>query len=89
MTAISIELPDDLAQSSLEVARGLGLSRSELIRQALERELDQVRAVGERRGIAGALRAMTTDRAVSALADDLDAGLTEGLPAESDGWWQG
>lgn len=89
VTAVSVELPDDLAQASLEIARGLGLSRSELIRQALEHEISQALAIGERLRIAQALSAMTTDPLAAALADELDNGLVDALPVEREGWWKG
>ncbi len=57
MGELSIELPEDLAAPSLEVALGLGVFRSELIRQALGHEIAQARGVVRTtrhgRGLAG------------------------------------
>ncbi len=44
MTAISLKLPDDLAQESKSIADKIGISRTELIRQALRHELDKIEA---------------------------------------------
>lgn len=89
MVALSIELPEDLAAASLEVALGLGVSRSELIRQALVHEIAQARGVVERRAMAEGLRAMAGDPGVHRLAEDLDSALSEPLPQEREGWWKG
>ena len=87
MTAISIELPDDLAEASLEIARELGLSRAELIRRAVVHEIEQARGTVERRAIAESLRVMGADPDARAAAQDLDAALDESLPLEEDNWW--
>ncbi len=59
MVALSIKLPKDLAEMSRQVARRLGITRSELIRQALVHEIEQVKARLERGAMAASLRAMT------------------------------
>ena len=59
MVALSIKLPKDLAEMSGQVARRLGITRSELIRQALVHEIEQVKARLERGAMAASLRAMT------------------------------
>lgn len=89
MIALSIELPEDLAAASLEVARALGMSRAELIRRALEHEIAQSQGATERRGLALALRAMAEDPGARRFAEDLDAALDEPLPAEPENWWKG
>jgi metal-responsive CopG/Arc/MetJ family transcriptional regulator len=48
MSTLNIELHDELARASEEVAERLGVSRSELIRRALARELDMIRSTQER-----------------------------------------
>ncbi|HYN79657.1 MAG TPA: ribbon-helix-helix protein, CopG family [Lamprocystis sp. (in: g-proteobacteria)] len=73
MVALSIELPEELAAASLDVARGLGLSRSELIRRALEPEIGPARAAAERRTMAKDLLAMACDPVAHRFAQDLDA----------------
>ncbi len=89
MVAFSIELPEPLAAASLEVAQALGVSRSELIRRALEHEVAQARGVVERRAMAKALQAAAMDPVARALAEELDSAPAEPLPTEQDGWWNG
>ncbi len=86
MKALSIKLPEELAEQSRQVARRLGITRSELIRQALVHEIDQVQAGLERRAMAQSLHAM--GGAVDE-TEALDRALDETLPEEKDGWWNG
>jgi len=88
VVALSIELPEELAAASLDVARGLGVSRSELICRALEHEIAQARAAAERRTMAEDLRAMACDPVARRFAQDLDAALGEPLPLAREGWWK-
>ena len=86
MIALSIKLPEDLAEQSRRVARELGITRSELIRQALVHEIDHIQAGLERRAMAQSLQAMA---AASREAEALDRALDEMLPEETEGWWNG
>jgi metal-responsive CopG/Arc/MetJ family transcriptional regulator len=61
MAAISLKLPSDLAQESKVVAEKIGITRAELIRQALRNELDKVEARIEREAMAEALKIMRDD----------------------------
>ena len=88
MAAISLNLPDDLAQESKVIAEQIGITRTELIRQALRHELDQIKARRERLAMAEALRAMKNDPDYLHESKELDEGLAEGLPGEKDAWWQ-
>ena len=89
MAAISLKLPDDLARESKQVAERLGISRTELIRQALRHELAAIEARLERQAMATAFAAMRDDPHYMELAERLDEGLSESLVAEPEGWWQG
>ena len=62
--ALSIKLPEELAEKSRQVARRLGMTRSELIRQALIHEIEHAQAAMERRALAESLRAMRRGEAV-------------------------
>lgn len=84
MIALSIKLPEDLAEQSRQVARKLGITRSELIQQALLHEIDQVEAGLERRAIARSLQAMA---GASTQIEALDRAMDETLPEEKEGWW--
>lgn len=87
VSAISIKLPDDLLSESTHVAEEMGLSRSELIRQALIHEIAHFKAAKERQAMADSFRAMTKDADYLAQCDELDTGLNGVLPSESEQWW--
>jgi metal-responsive CopG/Arc/MetJ family transcriptional regulator len=89
MTAISLKLPDDLARQSTRVAERLGISRTELIRVALEHELADINRRMEREEMAKALEAMREDPDYGRESELLDQGVMESLPDEPENWWQG
>lgn len=89
MTAISLKLPDDLAQESKSIADKIGISRTELIRQALRHELDEIEARLERAAMAEALQTMRDDSAYIQESEAVDEELKEALPEEPENWWQG
>ena len=89
MTAISLQLPDDLARESKSIADSIGISRTELIRRALRHELDEVKSQLEREAMAQAFEIMRDDPAYHREREELDLGLDEVLPGEADGWWKG
>jgi len=89
MTAISLKLPDDLAQESKSIADKIGISRTELIRQALRHELDEIEARLERAAMAEALQTMRDDSAYIQESEAICEGFEEALPDEPKNWWQG
>ena len=89
MTAISLKLPDELARKSTQAAEKMGISRTELIRVALEHELDLISKRMERADMAKAIEAMHKDPDYERESAVLDQGLMESLPNEPDNWWQG
>lgn len=89
MNAISLKLPDDLARESKSVADKIGITRTELIRQALRHELDEIEARLERAAMARALKTMRDDSVYIQESEALSEGLTEPLPEEPENWWQG
>ena len=89
MTAISLKLPDELARKSTQAAEKLGISRTELIRAALEHELATISKRLERADMAKAIEAMREDPDYVRESDILDLGLMEDLPHEPGNWWQG
>ncbi len=89
MTAISLKLPDDLARESKLVADKIGISRTELIRQALRHELDEIEARLERAAMAEALQTMRDDPVYIRECEAVYEGLDEALPDEAENWWQG
>lgn len=89
MASISLNLPDDLAKESTQVAERIGVSRTELIRQALRHELDDIEARFEREAMAAALATMRSDETYRQDARAIEEGLTEGVAEETDDWWRG
>lgn len=89
MTAISLKLPDELARKSTKAAEKMGISRTELIRVALEHELAVISKRLERADMAKAIEAMRKDPDYEQEGAILDQGLIESLPNEPDNWWQG
>ena len=89
MTAISLKLPDELARKSTKIAEKMGISRTELIRVALEHELADISKRLERADMAKAFEAMHEDADYEREGEILDQGLREVLPDEPDDWWQG
>jgi metal-responsive CopG/Arc/MetJ family transcriptional regulator len=89
MAAISLNLPDELARQSKVVAEKIGISRTELIRLALEHELADINKRLERTAMTKAFEAMQDDPDYARESTALDQGLCEGLPDDPDNWWQG
>jgi metal-responsive CopG/Arc/MetJ family transcriptional regulator len=89
MAAISLKLPDELAQQSAKAAARIGISRTELIRIALEHELAAINKRLEREEMAKAFEAMREDSDYERESAILDQGLMDGLPNEPENWWQG
>lgn len=88
MAAISLKLPDNLAQESKTVSEKMGITRTELIRQALRHEIDRIEADIERASMAEALKTMSDDAFYIQESEALSDGLSELLPQEPDNWWQ-
>ncbi len=89
MAAISLKLPDELALKSTKAAEKIGITRTELIRIALEHELAVINKRLEREDMAKALEAMREDPDYERESAVLDQGLMDSLPNEPENWWQG
>ncbi len=89
MTALSIKLPDELAETSRRIAEQIGISRSEFIRRALMHEIESTKARLERQGMAESLRLMGQSRTGLAESETLDEAFGEPLYDDEDGWWNG
>jgi metal-responsive CopG/Arc/MetJ family transcriptional regulator len=87
MLAISLKLPDDLVAESNRLAEHLGITRTELIRQALRHELQRIRRQQEQQAIAASLRAMRDDPNYLAETESLDERLGDTLPEDEEEWW--
>lgn len=89
MSAISIKLPDEMAAESMKVAEELGITRSELIRQALNHEIESFKAQKERNAMAEAFQVMKREAAYVTESSDIESGFSNDLPDEKDEWWKG
>jgi predicted transcriptional regulator len=71
ISALSIELPDELADTSRAVAQRLGLTQSELVRRALVNELEKIQSDWELDAMVASFEAMKRDPSYLAEAKDL------------------
>ena len=89
MIAISLKLPDELAEESKRLAAQIGISRTELIRVALQREMENIRRRQEQEAMAESLAAVAKDPAYLREVRLLDETLSEKLADDSgEDWWQ-
>ncbi len=88
MIAISLKLPDALAKESQQLAERIGITRTELIRQALRHELGRIKRQQELEAMAASLRAMRDSAAYLKEAEMLDNGWSERLADEPEHWWR-
>ena len=89
MIAISLKLPDEVAEESKRLAAQMGISRTELIRVALQHEMESIRRRQEQEAMAASLAAMAQDPAYLQETQVLDETLSEPLADDSEeGWWQ-
>lgn len=89
MIAISLKLPDELAEESKRLAAQIGISRTELIRVALQHEMESIRRRQEQEAMAATLAAMSQDPAYMEESRLLDETLSERLADDSEeDWWQ-
>lgn len=88
MTLISLTLPDSLAKQSQDIAKQMNVSRSHLIRIALEHEIEAFRIAQERRGLMTAFKNMKKNPNYLREADMwMDESNTE-LKNEPENWWK-
>ena len=78
-----------LADESKIIADRIGISRTELIRQALRHELSDIKSQLELEAMAHALEVMKGDPVYIHESGELDDALNEVLPGEAEGWWRG
>ncbi len=87
MTTLSIVLPDALAKASKEVARHLGLSRSELIRQAVMHEIENFKSQIEQKAIINSMMAMKKSQKYMKEVEEITQQLNSVLPKDKEQWW--
>lgn len=88
MTTLSITLPENIAQASQNMAKKLGITRTQFIRLAISHELEKVAAQAEIEAMAQSMKAMKTSKEYLAEAEEIMEGLNAELPEEEESeWW--
>ena len=87
MTALSIVVPDVLAQDSSWIAKRMHISRSQFIRLAIENEIKAYRLMIEQQKMAAGFRALKQQDSYLTEMDDLEQ-LDVNLKEEGDLWWK-
>ena len=88
MTTLSIVLPDYLANESKKVAKKLGVSRTQLIRQAISHELKTLNAQFEQKAMVNSVLAMKRSQEYLKESEEITEGLNSILPTEEKkAWW--
>jgi predicted transcriptional regulator len=88
MIAVSLKLPDELAEESKRLASQIGITRTELIRRALQHEMARIKRQQEQADMAASLRAMRQNDAYLEETRLLDEALPDPVPDEPEDWWK-
>jgi metal-responsive CopG/Arc/MetJ family transcriptional regulator len=88
MAAISIVLPDALANMSQAIAKKLHISRSQLIRVALEHEIQAFLKRQEQEALVESFNAMKKHKAYLIESEAIMSGLNTDYTDEGDEWWK-
>ena len=87
MTNLSINFPDNIVKVTSEVAKKLGVSRTEFIRQAVVHELNNFQVQLEQNNIIKSFAAMKKSKKYQEDTEILMEGLNSVLPEEEEEWW--
>jgi len=87
MTNLSINFPDNIVKVTSEVAKKLGVSRTEFIRQAVVHELNNFQIQLEQNNIIKSFAAMKKSKKYQEDTEILMEGLNSVLPEEEEEWW--
>jgi len=87
MISLSINFPDNIVKVTNEVAKKLGVSRTEFIRQAVVHELNNFQIQLEQNDIIKSFAAMKKSKKYSEETELLIDGLNSDLPLEGEEWW--
>jgi predicted transcriptional regulator len=87
MTTISITLPDRIARASQNMAKKMGISRTQFIKIAISHELENVIARTELEAMAQSLLALKNSKEYLAEAEEIMEGLNSELPEDEPEWW--
>lgn len=87
MTNLSINFPDNIVKVTSEVAKRLGISRTEFIRQAVIHELDNFQVQLEQNNITKSFAAMKKSKEYQEDTKLMMDRLNSSLPLEGEEWW--
>lgn len=87
MTALSIVVPDELAENSALIAKKMHISRSQFIRLAIENEIKAYRLMKEQQGMVGGFKALKQQASYLEEMNDLEQ-LDVKLKDEGECWWK-
>lgn len=87
MAALSIMVPDALAEDSLWIAKKMHISRSQFIRLAIEHEIKAYRRMKEQQDMVAGFKALKQNDDYLDEANDFDQ-LDVCLKDEGEFWWK-
>jgi metal-responsive CopG/Arc/MetJ family transcriptional regulator len=87
MTALSIIVPDELAENSSLIAKKMHISRSQFIRLAIENEIKAYRLMREQQDMVVGFRALKQQVSYLDEMSDLEQ-LDVNLKDEGESWWK-
>lgn len=87
MATLSIILPDALAAASQELARRLGMSRTQFIRTAIVHEVENIKSSLEQEAMVNSIKAMKRDKHYLEETEEITEGFSSTLPKDEDEWW--
>ena len=87
MTALSIVVPDELAQDSALIAKKMHISRSQFIRLAIENEIKAYRLMREQQDMVVGFKALKQQASYLNEMNDLEQ-LDVNLKDEGAFWWK-
>jgi len=87
MTALSINISDELAQDSLSIAKDMHISRTQFIRLAIENEIKAYKLKKEQSKMASGFKVLKKNHDYLHDVEELE-GLDTPLIDEGDRWWE-
>lgn len=87
MTALSIVVPDELAQESSSIAKKMHISRSQFIRIAIENEIKAYQLMRDQQEMVVGFRALNEQASYLDEMNDLEQ-LDVNLKDEGEFWWK-
>ncbi len=88
MASISLNISDELSTASSKLAERIGITRTELIRQALNHEIKAIESQLELQSMAEAFSKMNSDEMYMLESENIDSGFGSSISEENDVWWQ-